>query len=69
MARQATGFRMKFEQIVALPARLTANLLNSYVDFLGYDALALAAAPHVAAGERSPSGVSRRDPRRAAARN
>jgi stress response protein SCP2 len=39
--RQVTGFRMKFEQIVALPARLTANLLNRYVDFLGYDMLAL----------------------------
>ncbi|MCB1822206.1 MAG: hypothetical protein KDI73_11600 [Candidatus Competibacteraceae bacterium] len=39
--RQVTGFRMKFEQIVALPARLTANLLNRYVDFLGYDALEL----------------------------
>ncbi|MFZ1828027.1 MAG: virulence factor SrfC family protein [Candidatus Competibacteraceae bacterium] len=39
--RQVTGFRMKFEQIVALPARLTANLLNGYVDFLGYDGLAL----------------------------
>jgi len=39
--RQVTGFRMKFEQIVALPARLTANLLNGYVDFLGYDTLAL----------------------------
>jgi hypothetical protein len=45
MAREATGFRMKFEQIVALPARLTANLLNSYVDFLGYDALALPQRP------------------------
>jgi hypothetical protein len=41
LVRQVTGFRMKFEQIVALPARLTANLLNAYVDFLGYDALAL----------------------------
>jgi len=40
LVRQVTGFRMKFEQIVALPARLTANLLNGYVDFLGYDALA-----------------------------
>ncbi len=40
LAREVTGFRMKFEQIVALPARLTANLLNRYVDFLGYDALA-----------------------------
>ena len=40
LVRQVTGFRMKFEQIVALPARLTANLLNRYVDFLGYDALA-----------------------------
>ncbi|HRY17675.1 MAG TPA: virulence factor SrfC family protein [Candidatus Competibacteraceae bacterium] len=39
--RRVTGFRMKFEQIVTLPARLTANLLNRYVDFLGYDALAL----------------------------
>ncbi|PIE82973.1 MAG: type III effector HopL1 [Candidatus Contendobacter odensis] len=38
--RQVTGFRMKFEQIVALPARLTANTLNRYVDFLGYDMLA-----------------------------
>jgi hypothetical protein len=45
MVRQVTGFRMKFEQIVALPARLTANLLNRYVDFLGYDALALAQRP------------------------
>ena len=43
--RQVTGFRMKFEQIVALPARLTANLLNGYVDFLGYDALALEQRP------------------------
>ncbi|MDS4026361.1 MAG: virulence factor SrfC family protein [Candidatus Contendobacter sp.] len=40
LVRQVTGFRMKFEQIVALPARLTANLLNGYVDFLGYDAVA-----------------------------
>jgi len=39
LAREVTGFRMKFEQIVALPARLSANLLNGYVDFLGYDAL------------------------------
>ena len=43
--REVTGFRMKFEQIVALPARLTANLLNGYVDFLGYDALAPAQRP------------------------
>jgi len=40
LVRQVTGFRMKFEQIVALPARLTANLLNAYVDFLGYEPLA-----------------------------
>lgn len=46
--RQVTGFRMKFEQIVALPARLTANLLNSYIDFLGYEALALDQRPHLA---------------------
>ena len=45
LVRQVTGFRMKFEQIVALPARLTANLLNRYVDFLGYDALALEQRP------------------------
>lgn len=45
MVRQVTGFRMKFEQIVALPAKLTANLLNGYVDFLGYDALALEQRP------------------------
>lgn len=37
LVRQVTGFRMKFEQIVALPARLTANLLNGYIDYLGYD--------------------------------
>jgi hypothetical protein len=43
--RQVTGFRMKFEQIVALPARLTANLLNRYVDFLGYDGLDLPQRP------------------------
>jgi len=46
--RQAIGFRMKFEQIVALPAKLTANLLNSYVDFLGYDAQALDKRPQLA---------------------
>ncbi len=45
LVRQVTGFRMKFEQIVALPARLTANLLNSYVDYLGYDALKLEQRP------------------------
>ncbi|MBL8250945.1 MAG: type III effector HopL1 [Candidatus Competibacter sp.] len=45
LVRQVTGFRMKFEQIVALPARLTANLLNAYVAFLGYDALALEQRP------------------------
>ncbi|MEI2741658.1 MAG: virulence factor SrfC family protein [Candidatus Competibacter sp.] len=45
LVRQVTGFRMKFEQIVALPARLTANLLNGYVAFLGYDALALEQRP------------------------
>ena len=45
LVREVTGFRMKFEQIVALPARLTANLLNRYVDFLGYDALALEQRP------------------------
>ncbi len=45
LVRQVTGFRMKFEQIVALPARLTANLLNGYVDYLGYDALALEQRP------------------------
>lgn len=43
--RQVTGFRMKFEQIVALTARLTANLLNRYVDFLGYDRLDLPQRP------------------------
>ena len=48
LVRQVTGFRMKFEQIVALPARLTANLLNSYIDFLGYDALALEQRPLLA---------------------
>ncbi|MDQ5908436.1 MAG: hypothetical protein QG599_527 [Pseudomonadota bacterium] len=46
--RQAIGFRMKFEQIVALPAKLTANLLNGYVDFLGYDAQALEKRPQLA---------------------
>ncbi|HOW74539.1 MAG TPA: virulence factor SrfC family protein [Candidatus Competibacteraceae bacterium] len=46
--RQVTGFRMKFEQIVTLPARLTANLLNGYVDFLGYNALALDKRPLLA---------------------
>ncbi|MDG4554777.1 MAG: virulence factor SrfC family protein [Candidatus Competibacter sp.] len=45
LVRDVTGFRMKFEQIVALPARLTANLLNRYVDFLGYDTLALEERP------------------------
>ncbi|MBE2294090.1 MAG: hypothetical protein IAF00_04035, partial [Phycisphaerales bacterium] len=45
LVREVIGFRMKFEQIVALPARLTANLLNRYVDFLGYDALALEQRP------------------------
>jgi hypothetical protein len=45
LVRQVTGFRMKFEQIVALPARLTANLLNGYVDYLGYDALKLEQRP------------------------
>ncbi len=45
LVRQVTGFRMKFEQIVALPARLTANLLNRYVAFLGYDALKLEQRP------------------------
>ncbi|MCP5157930.1 MAG: TerD family protein [Gammaproteobacteria bacterium] len=49
--RRVTGFRMKFEQIVALPARLTANLLNRYVDFLGYDALALEKRPQLALGD------------------
>ncbi|MDG4551447.1 MAG: virulence factor SrfC family protein [Candidatus Contendobacter sp.] len=48
LVRQVTGFRMKFEQIVALPARLTTNLLNGYVDFLGYDALALEQRPTLA---------------------
>ncbi|MBK8961937.1 MAG: type III effector HopL1 [Candidatus Competibacteraceae bacterium] len=48
LVRQVTGFRMKFEQIVALPARLTANLLNGYVDYLGYDALALEQRPQLA---------------------
>jgi len=45
LVRQVTSFRMKFEQIVALPARLTANLLNGYVDYLGYDALKLEQRP------------------------
>ena len=45
LVRQVTGFRMKFEQIVALPARLTANLLNGYVDYLGYDAVKLEQRP------------------------
>ena len=48
LVRQVIGFRMKFEQIVALPARLTANLLNRYVGFLGYDALALEQRPLLA---------------------
>lgn len=48
LVRQVTGFRMKFEQIVALPARLTADLLNRYVDFLGYDALAAEQRPTLA---------------------
>jgi hypothetical protein len=61
LVRQVTGFRMKFEQIVALPARLTANLLN-YVDFLGYDALAPGTTADAAAGERPTPGVSRREP-------
>ncbi len=45
LVRDAAGFHMKFEQFVALPARLTANLLNRYVDFLGYDALPAAQRP------------------------
>jgi hypothetical protein len=45
LVRQVTGFRMKFEQIVALPARLTANLLNSYIDYLGYDTVKLEQRP------------------------
>ena len=49
--RQVTGFRMKFEQIVALPARLTANLLNSYVAFLGYDRQPLERRPQLALAE------------------
>ena len=48
LVREATGFHMKFEQFVALPARLTANLLNRYVDFLGYDALPTAQRPTLA---------------------
>jgi stress response protein SCP2 len=55
LARETTRFRMKFEQAVALPARLTANLLNRYVDFLGYEALPLAQRPQLAleSGPRS----------------
>jgi hypothetical protein len=37
--REVTSFRMRFQQIVALPARLGGDLINRYVDFLGYDAL------------------------------
>ncbi len=48
LVREAAGFHMKFEQFVALPARLTANLLNRYVDFLGYDTLPPAQRPTLA---------------------
>jgi len=68
LVRQVTGFRMKFEQIVALPARLTANLLNGYVDFLGYDALALEKRPMLAL-ETGPRPVFPPGRCRAVARN
>jgi hypothetical protein len=45
--REATGFRLQFQQMVALPARLTANLLNNYINRLGYDGLALDKRPLV----------------------
>ncbi len=45
--REATGFRMRFQQIVALPARLTANLINSYINFLGYAAISLNERPQL----------------------
>jgi hypothetical protein len=69
LVRQVTGFRMKFEQIVALPARLTANLLNNYVDFLGYDALAPEQRPDVAAWRAAPARCFHRARCRVAARN
>lgn len=47
--RQVTGFRMKFEQIMALPARLAANRLNSYIAFLGYNQVELAQRPELPA--------------------
>lgn len=47
--RDATRFRLKFQQLVALPAQLTANLLNNYINMLGYDALAFDKRPIVAA--------------------
>lgn len=65
--RQATGFRLRFQQIVALPARLTANLINNYISFLGYNELALKDRPvlELDAGTRpvfGPRAVPRHGP-------
>ncbi|MEZ5585327.1 MAG: virulence factor SrfC family protein [Candidatus Competibacteraceae bacterium] len=62
--REATGFRLKFQQLVTLPARLTANLINSYVNFLGYDVVAVDQRPVVAlAGSGRPVFQPRTAPR------
>jgi hypothetical protein len=47
VVRQATGFRLRFQQSVMLPARLTANLINNYLNFLGYDTISLDERPLV----------------------
>ncbi|MEE4378165.1 MAG: virulence factor SrfC family protein, partial [Candidatus Competibacteraceae bacterium] len=62
--REATGFRLKFQQLVTLPARLTANLINSYVNYLGYDVIAVSERPMVAlAGSGRPVFQPRVAPR------
>ncbi len=45
--REVIGFRMRFQQIVALPARLSANLINNYINYLGYDAIAITERPQL----------------------
>jgi hypothetical protein len=46
--RDATRFRLRFQQSVALPARLTAKLINQYLDLLGYEAVPLERRPTLA---------------------
>lgn len=48
--KQVTAYQVQFNQMVIPVAKLTANMLNCFVDFLGYDKINLVERPTVKTG-------------------